>query len=111
MLSTGLVELLRDSPEMRALNAGDPTPDGVAWTSIYSADADGIVFPANSPILEGARNVALTEVEYSFGRVGRGPHHITINHTSDEAYRALRDALLTPIGFADAAAGARESAS
>jgi triacylglycerol esterase/lipase EstA (alpha/beta hydrolase family) len=110
MFSTGLVELLRNSPEMRALNAGDPTPDEVAWTSIYSTDADGIVYPANSPILEGARNVALTEVERSFGRVGRGPHHITINHTSAEAYRVLRDALLTPIAVADATAGARAAA-
>lgn len=106
VVSTGVVELLHDSPEIRMLNSGDPTPGDIAWTSIYSLDADGIVFPANSPVLEGAHNVALTKVERSYGRVGRGPHHIDINHTSVEAYAALREALLMAAPSRDATRGA-----
>jgi triacylglycerol esterase/lipase EstA (alpha/beta hydrolase family) len=88
----GLLELDERSTMVRGLNAGDETPGTIRYTSIWSRDADGIVFPWTSPVLEGARNVALFK-----GRAwATGPHHLFVNHTNLEAFNAVRAALLEP---------------
>ena len=54
------------------------------------------------PALQGARNVILAN-----GRSwATGPHHLFVNHSSVEAYLALRDALMAPASFARPGAGA-----
>ncbi|MCW2920446.1 MAG: lipase class 2 [Thermoleophilia bacterium] len=88
LISHGLDELLMGRAFWDRLNAGDPTPDGVRFTSIFAATFDGMVIP-QSAWLEGATNVVLRR-----DRDGRGPHHFMINHQSLEAYVQLRLALL-----------------
>ena len=88
LISHGLDELLMGRPFWARLNAGDPTPGDVRYTSIYAAGFDGLVIP-ESAHLEGATNVVLRR-----DRGGRGPHHFMVNHTSLEAYEQLRRALL-----------------
>lgn len=88
----GLLELDERSEFFRWLNAGDETPGDIRYTSMWSRDADGIVFPWTSPALQGARNVILAN-----GRSwATGPHHLFVNHSSVEAYLALRAALMEP---------------
>lgn len=88
----GLLELDERSALFRWLNDGDETPGNARYTSMWSRDADGIVFPWSSPALQGARNVVLEQ-----GRTwARGPHHLFVNHSNVEAYLALRAALLEP---------------
>jgi triacylglycerol esterase/lipase EstA (alpha/beta hydrolase family) len=111
LVPVGLLEQLPGSSFLRALNAGDETPDSVAFTSIYSTDSDSIVKPAGSPILDGATNVGLvTPRRTMLGQRRRGPHHFMVNHFSVEAYLQLRLALLgePPLapGVAAAIAGA-----
>lgn len=88
IVPVGLDELLVGRAFWNRLNAGDPTPGDVRYTSIFAATFDGIVHP-ESARLEGATNVALRR-----DRNGRGPHHFMINHQSVEAYLQLRLALL-----------------
>lgn len=85
-------DMLAGSDFLTRLNAGDPTPGArVRWTSIYSKDFDGIVWPGSSPRLEGAKNVELVENGWLPGL--KGPYHLGLQG-SHEGYMAMRDALL-----------------
>jgi triacylglycerol esterase/lipase EstA (alpha/beta hydrolase family) len=92
----GAVELFQNSSLLRRLNEGDETPGAcVRWTSIFSKDFDGSVPPADSPRLRGARNVVMHK-ERHFTGLAAGPDHASMFFTSDEAYEAVRSALLEP---------------
>ena len=54
-------QLVPGSPLLDALNAGDETPDGPQWLSLFTAD-DEVVTPPESARLDGAVNVALQDV-------------------------------------------------
>ncbi len=54
-------QLQPDSELLRGLNAGDETPDGPLWVSIWTTD-DRIVVPTSSSELEGALGFALQSV-------------------------------------------------
>ena len=54
-------ELVPGSRLLTRLNAGDETPDGPAWTSVWTTD-DTVVTPPASARLEGALEVAVQEV-------------------------------------------------
>ncbi len=54
-------QLAPDSDLLRALNAGDETPPGPLWVSIWTTD-DETVVPASSGSLEGAVNFAVQSV-------------------------------------------------
>jgi triacylglycerol lipase len=56
----GCASLLAGSDLVTGLNA-DETPDGVEWTTIWSA-TDGVVTPASSAQLEGALDVRVQDV-------------------------------------------------
>jgi triacylglycerol esterase/lipase EstA (alpha/beta hydrolase family) len=108
LVPKGLIELDERSPLVQGLNAGDETPGSIRYTSIWSRDADGIVYPWTSPVLQGARNVALFN-----GRPwASGPHHLFVNHTNVEAFEAVRSALLepAPASLATTASNSRRSA-
>lgn len=71
--SPALWQMMRTpSAFLGALNAGDETPNGPAWTSVYSrnsqspsgapADNDGAVVPAGSSRLAGAVNFAVQDL-------------------------------------------------
>lgn len=89
----GLLELDSRSSSVHALTDGDETPGDVRYTSIYSLDADGIVLPAISPQLDGARNIVIDGPGWGFARRHRGRDHLRINHASD-AYELVRHALI-----------------
>jgi len=55
------LQLSPQSDFMRALNAGDDTPDGPLWISIWTAD-DLVVSPPTSARLDGAVNFSLQSV-------------------------------------------------
>jgi triacylglycerol esterase/lipase EstA (alpha/beta hydrolase family) len=101
----GLVELDNRGELINRMTAGDETPGNVRYTSIYSKDADGLVIPADSAHLEGAKNVVLDKERGPFGR--RGPHHLFMNHSDVATYEAVRAALLEPPAAAQAKQGAR----
>jgi triacylglycerol esterase/lipase EstA (alpha/beta hydrolase family) len=106
----GLIELVEGSDMLKRVEQTHLTPNGPRWTSLYSADKDGIINPPTSPILEGARNIALVEPgRRLLGGTGRGPTHIDSNQRSEEAYRHLRAALLGESQTVAAAAGAHVS--
>ncbi len=91
----GLIELVRGSAMLHQVERARLAPNGPRWTSLYSAEPDGIITPHTSPILEGARNIALVQpMRRLTGGVKRGPTHIDSNHRSEEAYVWIRDALL-----------------
>jgi triacylglycerol esterase/lipase EstA (alpha/beta hydrolase family) len=54
-------QLARDSDLLRALNAGDETPAGPRWVSIWTTD-DPTVVPADSASLEGALDFSVQSV-------------------------------------------------
>lgn len=54
-------QLVEDSDLLRALNAGDETPTGPLWVSIWTTD-DRVVVPAESASLEGALNFSVQSV-------------------------------------------------
>ncbi len=54
-------QLLPDSDLLRALNAGDETPTGPRWVSIWTTD-DRIVVPPSSSELDGALNFTVQSV-------------------------------------------------
>lgn len=54
-------QLAPDSDLLRALNAGDETPEGPAWVSVWTTD-DETVTPPDSAALEGAVDVVVQEV-------------------------------------------------
>jgi triacylglycerol esterase/lipase EstA (alpha/beta hydrolase family) len=54
-------ELEPDSPLLAALNAGDETPDGPAWVSIWST-VDQVVTPPDSARLAGALDLTVQGV-------------------------------------------------
>jgi triacylglycerol lipase len=92
VLPTALQQMFDGSEFLTALNAGDPTPGRVRYTSIMSRGWDGIVWPGTSPVLEGADNVVL-DAEPGFPPL-TGPHHLQLTQRSDAAYEAVRAALL-----------------
>jgi triacylglycerol esterase/lipase EstA (alpha/beta hydrolase family) len=87
-------DMLVGSDFLRHLNSGDPTPGAhVRYTSIYSKSFDGIVWPARSPMLEGARNIELVQDGW-LPRM-QGPYHLGLQG-SHEAYMAARAVILEP---------------
>lgn len=64
------LQLAPDSDFLRALNAGDETPDGPAWTSIWT-ESDQVVTPPDSARLEGAVDLTVQEL-CSAARPGHG---------------------------------------
>jgi triacylglycerol esterase/lipase EstA (alpha/beta hydrolase family) len=92
LLPEALQQMFTGSAFLTQLNAGDPTPGDVRYTSIMSRHCDGIVWPGTSPILEGAKNVVLA----SDGPVPilAGPNHGQLIQRSNHAYDAVRGALL-----------------
>lgn len=61
-LCTGACEQLEpDSDLLRALNAGDETPDGPRFVSIWTS-ADELVTPPDSSRLDGALNIAVQDM-------------------------------------------------
>lgn len=57
----GCQQLVPDSDLLRRLNAGDETPAGPDWVSLWSVD-DQTVTPPDSAVLEGARDVRVQDV-------------------------------------------------
>ena len=57
----GCVQLTTGSPLLAGLNAGDETPEGPAWVSIWT-EQDETVTPPDSARLEGALNVTVQSV-------------------------------------------------
>ena len=57
----GCAQLATGSPLLAGLNAGDETPDGPVWVSIWT-EQDQTVTPPDSARLEGALNVTVQEV-------------------------------------------------
>ena len=55
------VQLAPDSDFLRALNAGDETPAGPEWVSVWT-DTDRVVVPADSARLAGAENRTVQEL-------------------------------------------------
>jgi triacylglycerol lipase len=55
------VQLTPDSGFLRALNAGDETPTGPAFVSVWT-DSDQVVTPPDSARLKGAANVTVQEL-------------------------------------------------
>src|SRR4051794_17743805 len=68
---TACRQLAPDSDLIRRLNAGDETPAGPTWASIWSAD-DHVVFPPDSASLDGAVDIALQSVCPDAGAVSHG---------------------------------------
>ncbi|SEL50091.1 Triacylglycerol esterase/lipase EstA, alpha/beta hydrolase fold [Blastococcus sp. DSM 46786] len=66
----GCRQLASDSPVLARLNAGDETPDGVGWVSVWTT-LDRTVTPPDSARLEGALNLTVQEV-CADSRVGHG---------------------------------------
>lgn len=58
---TACRQLTPDSPLLERLNAGDETPAGPSWVSIWS-DRDRVVTPPTSARLDGALNITLQSV-------------------------------------------------
>jgi triacylglycerol lipase len=58
---TGCQQLSPDSELLRRLNAGDETPRGPAFVSVWTSD-DQVVTPPDSARLEGALNVELQDL-------------------------------------------------
>ena len=87
----GARDMVKGSAFLTKLNAGDPTPGNVRWYSIYPKSFDGIVWPADSPVLQGATNIELTREHWLPGL--QGPHHLGLQR-SNEGYERLRAVLL-----------------
>jgi triacylglycerol esterase/lipase EstA (alpha/beta hydrolase family) len=66
----GCLQLTTDSDVLRQLNAGDETPDGPTWVSIWTTQ-DQTVTPPDSALLDGALNVTVQSV-CSGAQVGHG---------------------------------------
>ena len=66
----GCVQLTTGSDVLRQLNAGDETPDGPTWVSIWTTQ-DETVTPPDSARLDGALNVTVQSV-CSGAQVGHG---------------------------------------
>ena len=57
----GCLQLAEGSDLLRTLNAGDETPDGPLWTTVWT-DQDEVVTPPDSARLEGATQVVVQQV-------------------------------------------------
>ena len=68
---TACQQLAPDSDLIRRLNAGDETPSGPTWVSIWSDD-DRVVFPPDSASLDGALDVAVQSVCSDVGDISHG---------------------------------------
>jgi triacylglycerol lipase len=66
----GCLQLATGSPLLAQLNAGDETPEGPTWVSIWT-EQDETVTPPDSARLEGALNVTVQSV-CAGARVGHG---------------------------------------
>jgi triacylglycerol esterase/lipase EstA (alpha/beta hydrolase family) len=86
----GCQQLAPDSDLLRRLNAGDETPAGPAWVSVWSAD-DETVTPPESAVLDGALDVRVQdlcpEAILSHGQMPRAPAVV----------RVVVDALESPV--------------
>lgn len=86
VLPAGVADAAMGSELLRRLE-GRPLPAAVRYTSVFTEGPDGVIWPSGSPLLEGARLVRLPNP-------GMRPDHVTIMHSSDAAYEAVRAALL-----------------
>jgi triacylglycerol lipase len=68
---TACRQLAPDSELIRKLNAGDETPSGPTWVSIWSED-DRVVFPPDTALLDGAVEVAVQSVCSAAGDISHG---------------------------------------
>ncbi|MGY2004050.1 lipase family alpha/beta hydrolase [Blastococcus sp. SYSU DS1024] len=66
----GCRQLATDSPVLARLNAGDETPDGIGWVSVWTT-LDRTVTPPDSARLDGALNLIVQSV-CADSRVGHG---------------------------------------
>ena len=66
----GCRQLTTDSDLLAELNAGDETPDGPSWVSVWST-VDSVVTPPDSAALEGAVELPVQDV-CADARVGHG---------------------------------------
>ena len=57
----GCQQLAPDSDLLRRLNAGDETPAGPTWVSLWSAD-DQTVTPPDSAVLQGALDIRMQDI-------------------------------------------------
>ncbi|MEZ5093638.1 lipase family alpha/beta hydrolase [Nocardioides sp.] len=57
----GCQQLAPDSDLLRRLNAGDETPAGPTWVSLWSAD-DQTVTPPDSAVLDGALDIRMQDI-------------------------------------------------
>ncbi|HSS67913.1 MAG TPA: alpha/beta fold hydrolase [Nocardioidaceae bacterium] len=64
-------QLAPDSDLIRRLNAGDETPSGPSWVSVWSDD-DRVVFPPDSASLDGALDISIQSVCGNVGDVSHG---------------------------------------
>ena len=69
LLCASCHQMRPDSEFLAALNAGDETPDGVDYTSIYSVAVDEIVIPNDSAELDGAANISVQDACFPIPRV------------------------------------------
>ncbi len=80
------------------LNAQPVAPSGIRVVSIYAWGGDGVIRPANSPHLDGARNVPLATgqrlLPHRRGRGQAGPDHLSLIIASHEAFETARRELL-----------------
>jgi triacylglycerol lipase len=78
---TACQQLAPDSDLIRHLNAGDETPSGPTWVSIWSED-DRVVFPPDSAALDGAVDVDVQSVCGGVGDLSHGdlPTDRTVFH-------------------------------
>jgi len=68
---TACQQLAPDSELIRQLNAGDETPSGPTWVSMWS-EADHVVFPPESASVDGAVDFSLQSVCAGVGDVAHG---------------------------------------
>ena len=74
---TACLQLAPESDFLRQLNAGDETPAGPVWISVWSTD-DTVVTPPSSASLDGALNLAVQSIcpetaELSHGELPNDP--------------------------------------
>jgi triacylglycerol esterase/lipase EstA (alpha/beta hydrolase family) len=90
-------QLQPDSDLLRALNAGDETPAGPAWVSMWTTD-DQVVVPPTSADLAGA-------VDFSLQSVCPG---LTVSHGDLPRSPVVAAAVAAELGVADPAVPGRE---
>ena len=84
-------QLLPDSELLRKLNAGDETPAGPVWVSIWTTD-DRIVVPPSSADLDGALGFTIQSVCPARGRQPRRPPAHALDHRGRDPRAGRRGA-------------------